>query len=309
MIDSPDSSGQISAGLRKVLNTHGYGFHYAVVRRGEELSENNKTNWILEGTEIPVVAGGATTHVDVVWSTRSELTKLVSECKRADPAKARWCFARSPYRWFGDVNSEKELAFDQLVLNSDRTRNVRPCFGYKEQGSYQIAVDLRTGQKGDGEGKSSKAIDDAIAQVLRSTSGIINESSDLVKPPSQGEKTVTFVPVIFTTAEVWTTEADLGAADLATGNLTAEQVKAEEAKWIWFTYNRSPQLSHFLPYENKKDDLSQLIRQEFARSVAIVGAGGIDEFLQTDLEGWLETTSRLRRPLTSDETRQFNSSG
>src|SRR5438270_11459436 len=38
---------QISSHLRKVLNIHGHGFHYAVVRRGEELSDEKKIPWIL----------------------------------------------------------------------------------------------------------------------------------------------------------------------------------------------------------------------------------------------------------------------
>lgn len=42
MSDLTDNSEQISAGLRKALNTHGHGFHYAVFRRGEELSDSRE---------------------------------------------------------------------------------------------------------------------------------------------------------------------------------------------------------------------------------------------------------------------------
>ena len=282
MIDDPE---QISASLRKVLNTHGHGFHYAVVRRGEELSDRRESPWFLNGTEVPVVAGGAATHIDFVLSTRSERTYLVGECKRADPAKARWCFARAPYRWQND--SEQELIFDELVLRADRTHYVRPLPGYMERGSYQLGFELRTGQQGDGDGGRRRDIEDAIAQVLRSASGLINQLSGSLKFPTESERAIRFIPAIFTTAQLWTTEADLGAADLSTGNLSVEQVKAQKADWVWFTYNRSPHLSHGLPYESRREDLSSLLRLEFARSIAIVGTEGIDNFLKRDLEAWL----------------------
>lgn len=285
MNDSTDNSEQISAGLRKVLNKHGHGFHYAVVRRAEQLSREWKTRWLLDGTEIPVIAGEASTHVDFVLSTKSGMTYLVGECKRADPARARWCFARSPYRWRNE--SDEELAFDQIFFDSGRTRGARPSYAYQKQGSYQLAFELKTEQKGDGIGRNVGEIEDAVAQVLRSTSGLINRLSEPVKYPEQGEIVRTFVPAIFTTAEIWTTEADLGAADLRTGDLSSEQVQAQKADWVWFTYNRSPRLSHLMPYTKSGDDISQSLRREYARSIAIVGVNGLDDFLQTDLEEWL----------------------
>ena len=81
---------------------------------------------------------------------------LVGECKRADPAKARWCFARSPYRWYGDHAAARELTFDQFVLRADKTHHARPRCGYQNGGRYQLGFEFRTGQKGDGEGGSFK---------------------------------------------------------------------------------------------------------------------------------------------------------
>jgi hypothetical protein len=137
---------QVSASLRKVLNGHGHGFHYAVVRRAAELRLKRESPWIFEGTEIPVVVREETTHVDLVLKTRSNLTYLVGECKRADPAKARWCFARSPYTW-RDPNNE-ELIFDQFVLRSNQTHGARPRSKYMNVGSYHLGLELRTGELG-----------------------------------------------------------------------------------------------------------------------------------------------------------------
>lgn len=285
MTDPPDNNEQIAASLRKILNTHGHGFHYAVVRRAEELRAQRESSWIFEGTEIPVLVREETTHVDLVLRTRSNFTYLVGECKRADPAKARWCFARSPYTWRNATN--EELIFDQLILRPNQTHGARPRSRYVNRGSYQLGLELRTGQQGDGQGGGGREIANAISQVLRSTSGFINLAWGHTSYPKDFEKAITFIPAIFTTAQLWTTEADLGGADLATGNLTPEQVEVKRANWPWFTYNRSAHLSHWLPYEEVKDDVSRLLRNEYARTIAIVGVEGIDEFLRIDMEEWI----------------------
>lgn len=286
MTSHPGEEEQISSHLRKVLNTHGHGFHYAVVRRGEELSDEKKIPWILDATEIPVIAGETATHIDFVLHTRSDRIYLVGECKRADPAKARWCFARAPYTWHNA--SEQELIFDLLLMRPNRTHNTYPVYGSMSQGSYHLGFELRTGKPGDGAGGTGRAIEDAIAQVLRATSGFINLLTGTLEYPSENNRAIKFIPAIFTTADIWATDADLGAADLATGDLSAEQVKARKVEWLWFTHNRSSYLRPYPPYEGQRNNLSRLLRHEYARSIAVVGVDGIDDFLQTDLEEWLE---------------------
>src|ERR1044072_3462267 len=65
--------------------------------------------------------------------------------------------------------------------------------------------------------------------------------------------------------------------------------KRSKTDWIWFTHNRSPALT---PQRGdvtdvKTGNLSFDLREHFARSVAIVSASAIDEFLCTDLDEWL----------------------
>jgi hypothetical protein len=283
---SDDEAARISTDLRKVLNTHGHGFHYAVVRRGEELYDLRETKWLLEGTEVPIVAGDATSHVDFVLGTRTDRIYLVGECKRADPARARWCFARTPYRWRNE--RDEELIFEQLVLHGDGTRHTRPHFSYMTGGSYQLCFELKTGHKGDGEARAGKSIEEAVSQVLRGVSGLIELVTDFARSSGEGEKTIKFLPAIFTTAELWATECDLAGAELATGNLGPEQVRAEPIDWVWFTHNRSPRLGPSAPFEGRRNDLPTLVRHEYARSIAVISVNGIDDFLKRDLEEWLE---------------------
>ena len=84
------------------------------------------------------------------------------------------------------------------------------------------------------------------------------------------------------------TDSDLAAADAETGNLATDAVTARQVDWLWFTHNSSANLRHDLEWEGASDDLTDELKREFARSVAIVSSRGIDEFLQQDLEAWLE---------------------
>jgi len=277
------------------LNSHGHGFHYAVIERAAQLSSERRSQWIFEGSEFPISVRGQTTHVDFILTTRTGRTLIVAECKRADPALSVWCFARNPYTWRDPY--EHEVVFERVMRGSESTNAVcKSIITYSHDKSvYHLGFQLKTNQKGGGNGQRHSAINEAVTQVLRSTSGImnyLNGDADLLKE-SRGMATV--IPVIFTTAHLWTTDVDLGKADLESGNVDLEAVKAQKVDWIWFTHNRSPVLSPELPilkpevssHLRSTNRFSDALRHEFARSIAIVSTTGIDSFLCWDVEHWL----------------------
>lgn len=92
-----------------------------------------------------------------------------------------------------------------------------------------------------------------------------------------------FVPVLFTTAELWTTENDLSGADLGSGKFSQDALSVEETGWLWFNYNMSPQLRHTVPPSKSSKTLSESLIAEATHSVAIVSPSGIDAFLTLDL--------------------------
>jgi hypothetical protein len=219
---------------------------------------------------------------------------MIAECKKADPATARWCFAPSEYRWYG--MSRPEVTFDQFSARTEASEarqyvSTDVCAKYLEAGekTYHIGFDLRTGRQGDGRAPGgTKAIDQAVTQVLRGTSGYINQIFSVNRWPYQTRHTCRFIPVVFTTAELWVSDVDLGSSDLSTGELPADAVSVRQEKWIWFTHHRSPTLSHALLKLRSDDDMASELRMGYSRSVAIVSPDGIDEFLSWELEKWLE---------------------
>lgn len=110
------------ADARKVLSSHGHAFQYAVLRRAEELSDH--TRWIFEVAEFPVGGPPNTIHIDFVLRSKTGGVYLVAECKRADPARANWCFVKAPYT--RRAADENELVFEQVDYRTDNVFHARP---------------------------------------------------------------------------------------------------------------------------------------------------------------------------------------
>lgn len=282
---SSDEEKIIASGLRKVLNMHGHGFHYAVLRRVEQLFSNGQISWVFDGAEFPVVAGHETTHIDIILRSRSYKNYLIGECKRVDPARGNWCFVKAPYTW---RNSSEEVIFDQFICGPSNKLIQKPCIHWTQFGIYRLGIELKTGISGDGTSHGGATINQAVTQVLRCSSGLINHLLVNTSRSYESDKLVRFIPVIFTTAQLWVAETDLGAAELATGDLPSEAVNAKKVDWIWYNHNRSPILRHDLGWINLDTELSKELKTEFARSIAIVSTHGIDQFLGMDMDEWLE---------------------
>ena len=77
--DAEDHTGAapVARSLSKVLSAHGHAFHYAVMRRAEELSA--KSGWTLDATEFPVATGNSVTHIDFILRAQRGQAKQQSE--------------------------------------------------------------------------------------------------------------------------------------------------------------------------------------------------------------------------------------
>ena len=88
----------VETGFMKVLNLHGYGFHYSVLKLASELYANGSSKWFFEAAEFPVQVQGLGTRIDfVLQHVDSPSFYLLAECKRVNPALSNWCFARAPF--------------------------------------------------------------------------------------------------------------------------------------------------------------------------------------------------------------------
>jgi hypothetical protein len=82
-------------GFQNVLNSHGYGFQYSVLKEVARLAyEVRSASWIPKVPEFPVEVQGHDTRIDFILKHARLPFYLVAECKRANPSLANWCFAK-----------------------------------------------------------------------------------------------------------------------------------------------------------------------------------------------------------------------
>lgn len=277
----------VQKAFERELNQHGYGFQHAVIARVRGLY-NGDHSWCPMGAELPVDQGPGT-KVDIILRSSTFHTSvwLVGECKRVNPAFTDWCFISSPFthdrrRRGWDSMSLECLNYDPLQPIDNPTAHIKQTNGMKLEKAYHIGLAIKSAVSGDVEpraGTGRDAIEAAASQVLRGLNGFVNT---LVTFPDMltFEKVNVLLPVIFTTAKLWVSSADLSTADLESGNVALEQHKFEQANWIWFQYHTSTGLKH--PHVIESDivaNFEHLMDSEYIRTIAIVSATGLDQFL------------------------------
>jgi hypothetical protein len=281
--------------FHRELNSNGFGFQYAVLDLANSLYEKQESAWQFEAAEFPVRVQQSNTHIDfILQRDRSRnfsgnyFVYLVAECKRANPAHSNWCFVRAPYT-YGNKTGPDPWLIEQLSRADvgHFTRNaVSTCARRIPTAEYfyHIAMEVKTGQKGDEHGYSKgKGIEDATSQVCRGVGGLaefIAQNLDILL----SARAAIFIPVIFTTAKLFVTDADLSTADLQTGNIDLSNTEFVETPYLFYQYNLSPVLKHSLPFGSHRNNLSKLLESAFVRTIAIVSAAGIEHFLQWSSE-------------------------
>lgn len=296
--ESQESEAERAAGLFKAhLNSSGFPFQHAVLRRAEELSKKGSP-WVFQASEFPVHVQENQTRVDFILAqlipSVGYRRLMVGECKRVNPALGRWLFSRAPY-------VQRDFEPDQILVEKMQ----RQHFGggqsdnlftgyhrlHQSKDIYHVALEARLDAKGDSNGPQRGGIEDASIQVMRGLNGLIEvlARAPLVLPENRD---ITLIPAIFTTAELWVTETDLATADLATGKVEVLPGDVRPMPWLWFQYHPSPGLRHeveryFDPTGRPhwQEGLAPLLEREFARAIAVVSPAGIDAFLMSSLWG------------------------
>jgi|ERR1043166_1039764 hypothetical protein len=268
--------------FQKALNRHGDGFQFSVLKLAESLAKkvdrDERSRWNFLFSEAPVEIRGSGTRIDFILSrSRNPFFYLICECKRANPKLSNWCFIRAPrVRRGSKVDSLLvETVFQGTELSEPMTTvsNLNALTH-----AYHFGVEVRSSKAGDDKGESRRAIEDAVTQVLRGLNGYIEA---LCQDKQLFEETkVHLLPVIFTTAQLWISHSDLGVADLDTGDIDLSKDKFESVPWLWYQYHMSPGLKHTSPYEPRHEiKAEEFIEEKYIRTVAIVSASGVEDFL------------------------------
>src|SRR5690606_30046614 len=99
-------------------------------------------------------------------------------------------------------------------------------------------------------------IDDAITQVLRGVNGLIEHLS---RTSQQSDEPRFLIPVVFTTANLWVSDVDLGSASLETGKLKPESVSLMPRAHVTLQYPASEGLKHSVARKPALPNLSEAL--------------------------------------------------
>jgi hypothetical protein len=271
---------QIAKSFEKILNSHGYGFQYSVLREIETLATQGQSPWALTASEFPVEVRGAGTRIDFILKNYRRPLYMIAECKRVNPALSDWCFAKAPDSL---VNPSGHGVFVEAAYVPDlgawRTKIEHQLHS---KDIYHIALETKTREKGDPGGQGRGAIEKAATQVCRGLNGLVDffsADSDAFADARDGNRVIGFLPVIFTTARLWTSSVDLSSADLHHGKFDLSDVDIEERPWLFYHYHQSPGLKHSVHTDRKSGSLDDILYSTYVRTIAIVSASGIAEFM------------------------------
>jgi len=270
----------IKNGLEKVLNIHGYGFQYALLRLVHTLQNSREDYWHFVASEFPVEVKSASTRIDFILKNKNNHIYLICECKRVNPAYGSWVFLGSPHIHesykFANILGEEIRMIGGFILTGLAIINSCPNL-------YHIGIEIKTNDKGDIKYSDKDAIEKTSSQVCRGMNGFVhfmNKEMQLIS--REREKTAVLIPVIFTTAEIFVSDIDIGTSDLHTGKVKLDDSKIERKPWIWYRYHQSPGIIHDLNTRKGLGEIGAILDAKYARSIAIVSSKGAEEFLTTD---------------------------
>lgn len=92
---------------------------------------------------------------------------------------------------------------------------------------------------------------------------------------------VILIPAIFTTAKLYGCDCILSRADLQTGEIDITDARLVEKPWVYFQYHVSPGIRHTGAYRHTINTIADALDYEYVRTIPIVSAHGIKEFLQS----------------------------
>jgi hypothetical protein len=156
-----------------------------------------------------------------------------------------------------------------------------------EWAPYHIALEVKTDKVGNRSGKSD-GIEGAVTQLCVGLNGMAHFFARNLHI-HESETGIDFLPVLFTTAEIYTTELDLRTANIIDGNVTFKDTDIESKPWIAYQYHQSPNLKHSLVSGTWPNKIGDILDFAYVRTVLVVSASGIESFL-----GWASNLTKVQ---------------
>lgn len=284
MANQQQITDEFSSPFSKVLSNHGYGFQFSVLRKANELAGNRKSQFKFEASEFPVKVQGIDTKIDFILRKKTGEREfqinlfLLAECKKANPALSSWFFVKAPYTHRNIWSGISNLIIETLLREKeDNSIHNLVKENYTSGNNYNLGFEMRTNQPGVTSGETGQAIEKASSQILRGMNGFIET---IIKEQNVWANCfqIYFLPVIFTTANLFVSDVDLSLSNLQTGEIKLSKEQIQNVPWVFYQYPMSVGLKHLLISINESKDISSLLVNDYIRSIAVVSADGIEDF-------------------------------
>lgn len=182
-------------------------------------------------------------RLDILTSTRIDAKYVVDalvECKQADPKFKKWVFFEKKEKTLGVSVINVAKAESNQTLQAVNFSIFLPKLGYDKTAEYFICYDGRELKNNDiNKDHKTQRIEKACLQVSHALRGLINEfgkkdSISLKDKNVPGYKLL--IPIVITTAELWTYQWDDTNVRLQDGKIEPEKITLTPRKWLLYEY-------------------------------------------------------------------------
>lgn len=228
-----------------------------------------------------------TNSIDILaWGElKDKFLYLLIECKKADPLRKIWIFANDTE---ASKNKKERYGLETWTIyypyphNGPKETNYDPEICLSEPFSHTIfPMEIVDNNKNKAQEtanssppKQSKKILDACLQASSATIGKLEEVEPKLDFFSDNLEHFCFIPIVVTTANIFSFECRPTSDTLSTGELPSENIDLKLEKWLLYSYP----LPFFLYKEtdNIEDAKNEIIKK---LSVLIVNSNHISELL------------------------------
>lgn len=274
----PENESERTKRIALAMNRHGYAFSNKVIEVASCLAEAGRSRWVFEAAEFPVEVGDYGTRIDFILWAHGTNYWMLSECKRVNPAFSDWFFLRTPYvrRDHHDRYVAEVAARSDAIFSSGGVSITTP----NESDVFHFGFEVKTDKPGESSVKN--AIEDAASQVCRGMNGMVMFLAQNPVYLGSAQRRL-LLPVIFTTARLFGGTADPSEIDLKSGEIDYTKLQVTEKPFLYYQYHLSPGIKHKLHsrriFQNFTPELTYVLQSEFIRTIPVVSASGIEQFL------------------------------
>jgi hypothetical protein len=285
------------------LNEQGFLFQEKCV---EVIQRSKPTRWIVHTVEHPVSLKEKDTRIDIIIrdETLCESTMYgVVECKKVNPQYNCWLFGRPLYRRLVPANAQ--------IIKLSRSRRhgkglpkpgiklipIRVDFNIKTHYicNWWLDIDIRGQRQRNQRISSPEPLEQAFIQVCRGVGGLALEQQrdrmrTLTDRAAAGvideSEEVFLVPIIITTAHLYTSNYDLSDVDIATGEINLKDVQfsgmlpSRPVKWVMIDYGATDSITPDQLYQHFVGMQPVDLEPYNKRSIFIVNSAYISDFLK-----------------------------